>query len=73
MATLDYQHILSLARQLEWREQLHLLEALARVIRSDITPTPASSIMDLEGLGQEIWQGIDIAQYIHEERASWGG
>ncbi len=29
------------------------------------------SIMELEGLGKEIWEGIDAAAYIEEERASW--
>jgi hypothetical protein len=23
------------------------------------------------GLGQEIWQGVDVAQYIQQERAAW--
>lgn len=73
MASLNYEHVLNLARRLDLKEQLHLLEALARVVRSDVAPTPAYSIMELEGLGQEIWQGIDIAQYIHEERTSWDG
>ncbi len=29
------------------------------------------SIMGLEGLGKEIWEGIDAAEYIREERDSW--
>jgi hypothetical protein len=27
--------------------------------------------MELKGLGKEVWQAIDVDQYIAEERASW--
>ena len=29
------------------------------------------SILELEGLGKELWQGIDAAAYVKEERDSW--
>jgi len=29
------------------------------------------SILELEGLGKEIWEGIDVEKYIEEERNSW--
>lgn len=29
------------------------------------------SIMDLQGLGKELWAGIDAARHVDEERASW--
>ena len=32
---------------------------------------PRRSIMELEGLGAEIWQGIDVEAYIERERNSW--
>jgi hypothetical protein len=27
--------------------------------------------MELEGLGKEIWQDVDVEKYIDEERNSW--
>jgi plasmid stability protein len=30
------------------------------------------SILDLQGLGKEIWKGIDAAEYVARERDSWG-
>jgi len=35
--------------------------------------TPRRSILELKGLGKEIWGGVDPQEYIDEERASWGG
>jgi len=34
------------------------------------TPKPLS-ILELRGLGKELWEGIDPAKYIEEERNSW--
>lgn len=31
------------------------------------------SILDLEGLGKEIWQEIDAQTYVDRERDSWNG
>lgn len=36
-------------------------------------PEPQHSIMELEGLGKEIWQGVDAQEYVNRERASWNG
>lgn len=29
------------------------------------------SLLELEGLGKELWEGIDPAEYIENERRSW--
>ncbi len=31
------------------------------------------SIMELQGLGKEVWAGIDAQEYVNHERASWAG
>lgn len=32
---------------------------------------PLHSVLELRGLGKEIWTEIDVDDYIREERASW--
>ena len=34
------------------------------------TPEPLS-ILDLQGLGKELWRGIDAAVHVEAERAAW--
>ncbi len=34
-------------------------------------PKPKSYADALEGLGKEIWEGIDPLEYVRKERASW--
>lgn len=41
---------------------------------ADVVPdTPQRSILELKGLGREIWQNVDVEKHIQEERASWDG
>ena len=32
---------------------------------------PNHSILDIQGLGAEIWKGIDAQEYVKKERESW--
>ena len=53
-------------------EQLTLLEVIsARIKKSIIKKRKKNTIMELEGLGADIWKDIDAQDYVHKERASW--
>jgi hypothetical protein len=71
MAT--YQDIRRQVESLSADEQLRLLEELAIMVRRRMLVKPKRSIMELEGLGKETWQGIDAQEYVDQERASWNG
>jgi hypothetical protein len=47
------------------------LEELKARVAKDVPPEPKHSIMELCGLGAEIWEGIDAQEYVNRERASW--
>ncbi len=67
----DYEEILDQARRLSLEDQARLVEELATLVRSRIQAWPKHSILEFEGMGKELWQGIDVEQYIEEERNSW--
>jgi plasmid stability protein len=46
------------------QEVTHLLSAVLEA------PEPLS-ILELQGLGKELWQGVDAASHVERERASW--
>jgi hypothetical protein len=73
MSTITYQRVLGQAERLSPNDQLRLLEELAASVRRRVLPGKRRSIMELEGLGQEIWQGIDAQEYVNRERDAWGG
>ena len=53
-------------------EQLRLVAELAVRLSAELGPQPRS-LMELEGLGREVWQGVDVEQYLRQERSWWDG
>ena len=68
-----YQEVRQQVEKLSPEEQLQLLEELAAVVRHRILTKPKRNIMELEGLGKEVWRGLDAQEYVNQERASWDG
>jgi hypothetical protein len=72
----QYDEILNRFERLSTADQLQLLEYLVALMRRQIMdhpPRTRHSIMELRGLGKEIWEGIDAQEYVNQERASWNG
>ncbi len=68
-----YQEVLKQVQHLSPAEQNQLLEDLVAIIRQRTSTKPLHSILELEGLGKEIWERIDVDQYLQQEKASWNG
>ncbi|HDN68166.1 MAG TPA: hypothetical protein ENG23_01075 [Methanomicrobia archaeon] len=73
MQTLNYKELLVRIQQLDPVEQFRLLEELAALVRSRTASRSRRSILELQGLGKKIWQGLDAQEFIDRERASWDG
>ena len=73
MAAISYESTLAMAESLSHEEQLRLIEELKVRASEGAAHVPQHSIMELRGLGKEIWQGIDAQEYVNQERASWNG
>ena len=59
---------------LEARAATHgrtVAEEAAAVLTASLRPARRHSLLELDGLGKELWEGIDTAAYIDEERRSW--
>jgi len=73
MSTPTYYGALRQVRRLTPADQLRLLEELAAIVRRQVTTRTRRSILELRGLGKEIWRNIDTQEYIDQEQASWNG
>ena len=40
---------------------------------AEASPVDAVSILHLQGLGKEVWAGIDAEAYVNHERSAWAG
>jgi len=73
MATQSYQQALEIAASLTQAERLRLIRELTGLPGSSAADEPAHSIMELCGLGKEIWSDVDAQEYVRQERMSWNG
>jgi hypothetical protein len=51
-------------------EKLRLIAKVSTDLAENETK-PKRSIMELHGLGKEIWEGIDAQEYVNELRNEW--
>jgi len=54
------------------RERRSVAQEVIQILDQALTEPPRLSVMDLQGRGKEIWQGINSDQYIQEGRRGWG-
>ena len=68
----SYENARRSAEALSPTEQLRLVAELVVRLSGELERRPRS-LMELEGLGREIWQGLDVDDYLRRERSSWDG
>jgi len=69
---LTYDDIVATLPTLEMEEQINLLELLSSALKkSAMQGKKQHSLLELEGLGADIWTGMDVENYILNERDSW--
>lgn len=73
MSTYAYDDILYQVQSLTPDEKLQLLADIAVMLSQQVIARPKHSILELEGLGKEIWEGIDAQEYVDQERNAWRG
>lgn len=71
MSATTYDEVLTHIQHLTTDEQLRLLQDLAELLRRQVSARKLHSILELQGLGKDIWGGIDAQEYVNQERASY--
>ena len=52
-------------------EKLRLIAKVSNDLAETENEKPKRSLLELEGLGKEIWKEIDAQQYVNELRNEW--
>jgi len=52
-------------------ERRSVAQEVTFLLSAALDTPPPLSIMDLQGLGKDLWQGVDAAAHVEAERASW--
>jgi plasmid stability protein len=75
MATLNIKNMPDkLYRKLQKRakeQRRSLAQEVTHILAEAVEGKKSHSILELQGLGKELWKGIDTAKYIDDERRSW--
>jgi hypothetical protein len=66
-----YEDVLQQALCLTPEEQLKPAISLLTNAQPRLVGRRQHSISEFKGVGKELWQGIDVDQYLEEERNSW--
>ncbi len=53
------------------RERRSVAQEVIQILDRALAEQPRLSIMDLQGLGKEIWRDVHSEQYIGTERRAW--
>lgn len=53
------------------RQHRSIAQEVIHLLSGALEPPKLLSILELEGLGKEHWRGIDAAEHVERERASW--
>jgi plasmid stability protein len=48
-----------------------LAQEIIHILDMAISEPAQLSILEMQGVGKEIWQGIDAAEYVKQERQAW--
>jgi hypothetical protein len=73
MATASYKSALQMAASLSRDEQLRLIHDLTMQAAKAPDADQPTSVLELCGLGEEIWRQMDAQEYVSGERSSWNG
>jgi len=46
-------------------------QEVTKIVSDALAPRKPLSILDLKGLGKEVWQDVDAAAHVKRERGSW--
>jgi hypothetical protein len=71
MHATSFTEVIALVEKLSSEEKLRLIERVARDLQQKPQATPLLSWKDAQGLGKELWEGVDVDRYIDALRDEW--
>ncbi len=53
------------------RERRSVAQEVIQILDQALSEAAPLSILDLQGLGKEVWAGVDAGEYVRRERQGW--
>ena len=68
---ITWQEVLMAVEKLSWPDQLQLMAELLLRMQQKVMANEPIDLLELAGVGAEVWTGIDTDAYLNEERDRW--
>jgi plasmid stability protein len=59
-------------RQRARAEHRSVAQEVTKILETALCSPEPLSLLELRGLGRELWRGLDAAELVAEERRAWG-
>lgn len=53
------------------RERRSVSQEVVVLLEQALEPGPVVSLLDMRGLGKELWRGVDAGTHVENERKAW--
>lgn len=53
------------------RQRRSMAQEVTQILEGALEESEPLSILELEGLGEDLWSGVDAAEHVERERRSW--
>ena len=70
---MTWEQIVRQAQALPLEQRKQLIALLVDSLVESATRTPARSILDLKGVGDDLWREVNVPAYIDALRGEWEG
>lgn len=70
-STININQIVNEIEKLDYNDKINIMSRIVNLLKREEISKQAYSITRLKGLGKNVWQKTNIADYISEERESW--
>lgn len=68
---ININQIVSEIERLNYHDKINIMARIVQLLKKEEGSIQKTSIVQLKGLGKEVWKGMDVANYVEEERRSW--
>ncbi|MEI6822942.1 MAG: hypothetical protein WCL51_13495 [Bacteroidota bacterium] len=70
-STININNIIQEIEALDYTNKINVMSKIVSMLKHSSNETKSINITKLKGLGKEVWQDVNIENYIAKEREAW--
>jgi len=70
-STININNIIQEIEALDYTNKINVMSKIIAMLKHSTKETTSTNITKIKGLGKEVWQDVNIENYITKEREAW--